>query len=298
MPKSRHLWFKFYPGDWLGDNKLQACSFEAIGLWANLVAVMAQDGVPYGHLSLDGGTMSGEMMTVVVRKPEEEWREPLQELIDQDVLSQTDDGIIYSRRLVRDHKVSLQKQKWGRQGGNPALKKPQPQPEDKVEDKPAPAKKAKPRSDSDSGSNSSSDSVSEKKPPPRKPPQSNPNAPDAKPDPDAPVFWGDSIRGLWNDWRNDPQRQWGNDPTTAPSGQGMRNLKNLAKEGWSPESLETAARRYLSTKEDLQNPEFLKNFSNFWGKDRYFEEFARADWRPPKKALAERPLNDPERVYD
>ena len=51
--------FQFYPGDWLRDPALRACSLAARGLWADVLCYMHQ-GAPYGHLALpstmkDGG---------------------------------------------------------------------------------------------------------------------------------------------------------------------------------------------------------------------------------------------------
>ena len=42
--------FQFYPGDWLHDTGLRACSLAARGLWIDIVCFMHQ-AEPYGHLT-------------------------------------------------------------------------------------------------------------------------------------------------------------------------------------------------------------------------------------------------------
>jgi hypothetical protein len=41
---------QFYPGDWLNDAALRACSLAARGLWKDMNCIMHQ-GHPYGHLT-------------------------------------------------------------------------------------------------------------------------------------------------------------------------------------------------------------------------------------------------------
>lgn len=93
--------FQWYPGDWLRDANLRICSAGARSLWIDMLCLMHQ-AKPYGHLVFNGkalepaqlGRMIGESTKDVVR-----W---LKELEDAGVPSRNADGIIYSRRMVKD----------------------------------------------------------------------------------------------------------------------------------------------------------------------------------------------------
>ena len=133
----------FYPSDWLGDTALSRCSISAQGLWMRLLCI-AHEGEPYGHVSqipsdnpppdpddpievygyavdiaekaIKNGTLTGaaQQKRLVIQS--------LVELIQKGVLSFTENGTIYSRRMVRDyHKKITARQNGSRSSGNPAL---------------------------------------------------------------------------------------------------------------------------------------------------------------------------------
>jgi len=112
--------FQFYPSDWLRDTALRSCSTGARGLWMDMICFM-HEGSPYGHLkvgdkvilSFNLSRMVGETLDVV-----EGW---LEELSTAGVYETTDEGVIYSKRMIRDENLRQIRAAGGSKGGNPAL---------------------------------------------------------------------------------------------------------------------------------------------------------------------------------
>jgi hypothetical protein len=117
----RHVWFKFFPGDWQGDELLPLCSMAARGLLTELLCVMHK-AVPYGHLVVNGKVPSDAELSRLVRTSPAELRRLRSELLDRGVLSRADDGTIFSRRMVRKGRQSAIGQETGKLGGNPRLR--------------------------------------------------------------------------------------------------------------------------------------------------------------------------------
>jgi hypothetical protein len=112
--------FQFYPSDWLRDTALRSCSAGARGLWMDMICFM-HEGSPYGHLKVGDkvilafnlSRMVGETLDVV-----EGW---LDELSTAGVYQTTDEGVIYSKRMIRDENLRQIRAAGGSKGGNPAL---------------------------------------------------------------------------------------------------------------------------------------------------------------------------------
>ena len=112
--------FQFYPSDWLRDTALRSCSTGARGLWMDMICFM-HEGEPYGHLKVKDkviltanlSRMVGETLDVV-----EGW---LLELFQAGVYDTTENGVIFSKRMVRDENLRQQRAAGGIKGGNPAL---------------------------------------------------------------------------------------------------------------------------------------------------------------------------------
>lgn len=114
-------WVKWNFDKWRGDEGLRMCSLAARGLWIDLLSVM-HGCDPYGHLAIKGRAPSNrQIASLVGMTSEKEVGELLLELEDNGVLSRTDDGIIYSRRLVRDNASRQKGKAYGSMGGNPML---------------------------------------------------------------------------------------------------------------------------------------------------------------------------------
>lgn len=76
----------------------------------DLLAI-AHEGDPPGHVTINGRPPTTRQLSVIVGVSEREMTRLLGELEDAGVFSRTEDGTIYSRRMVRDHAKSLEGQK-------------------------------------------------------------------------------------------------------------------------------------------------------------------------------------------
>lgn len=103
-PMSKRPAFQFYPGDWRNDPGLRLCSMAARGLWMDMLCLM-HEGEPYGHLTVLGRAMTPEALAKLVGESAAAVKRWLNELQSNDVCSLTDDGLIYSRRMVRDEQL-------------------------------------------------------------------------------------------------------------------------------------------------------------------------------------------------
>ena len=118
---ANHRFIKFWPQDWQNDVALNSCTISARGLWITLICVM-HDADPYGHLVVNGKTLTTQHIARISRVSEKEATKLLAELEEAGVFSRTDDGVIYSRRMVRDWQYEIKHRTFGKQGGNPSLK--------------------------------------------------------------------------------------------------------------------------------------------------------------------------------
>lgn len=96
--------FQFYPSDWRKDTALQFCSLAARGLWVEMMCI-AHECDPYGYLVVNGRPMTTAHIGRLVGIAERECSRLLTELFDAGVPSKTDEGVIFSRRMVRDEEI-------------------------------------------------------------------------------------------------------------------------------------------------------------------------------------------------
>lgn len=130
MAEAARRWMKFWPADWHGDKALRTCSVGARGLWIDLIC-MAHEGTPYGHVTINGKGANNRQIGAVTGISEKEAAKLISELEDAGVFSRTEEGTIYSRRMVKDHKASLEGKAWvekryANKEGNGADDKPPP----------------------------------------------------------------------------------------------------------------------------------------------------------------------------
>lgn len=119
-PKDKQPWFKFYPSDWRGDAKLRMCSISARGLWTEMLCVM-HEAEPYGHLMIEGKPVVNRQIAALAGISVAECGKLMCELESAGVYSRTDDKIIFSRRMVRDHEKAVKDRQNGKGGGNPKI---------------------------------------------------------------------------------------------------------------------------------------------------------------------------------
>lgn len=95
-------WMKFYPRDWRGDQSLRAVSVAARGLWIECLCIM-HEAKPYGHLVLNGKPVEGDVLARMTGVPVDEVSALMAELRQAGVLSVTSRGVVFSRRMTKDH---------------------------------------------------------------------------------------------------------------------------------------------------------------------------------------------------
>ena len=93
----------FYPRDWLVDPNLNSCSLCAQGLWIRMLCYMWES-EKRGYLMVGNKALHTEQIVRLIGagNPEDEVLHWLKELEDAGVYSVTDEGVIYSRRMVDD----------------------------------------------------------------------------------------------------------------------------------------------------------------------------------------------------
>ena len=95
-------WCPFYPRDWMGDMQLRGCSYAARGLWAEMLCIMAM-AERRGYLVVNDRPLidPAELARLTSGRPEDV-RQLLAELEVARVFSRDENGVIYSRRIVRE----------------------------------------------------------------------------------------------------------------------------------------------------------------------------------------------------
>lgn len=106
---------QFYVKDYRDDASLRLCSLAARGLWIEMICIMHM-AERYGHLVAGGKAVSAQGLARLVGADSSQVTELLQELADNQIYSVTSDGVIFSRRMVRDEQVRLKRANGGQAG--------------------------------------------------------------------------------------------------------------------------------------------------------------------------------------
>jgi len=113
---------KFYPGDWMKDPALRACSYAAKGLWADMLCLM-HEAPNRGFLQhASGDPISASQLARMTGGGVDEVAGLLNELQAAGVYSCSKADAIFSRRMVREEQDRQVAVSNGKLGGNPALK--------------------------------------------------------------------------------------------------------------------------------------------------------------------------------
>jgi hypothetical protein len=114
--------FQFYPGDWMKDPAVRSLTPQARGVWMDLLCLMFES-PRRGHLEYKNGKpMSVEQLSRILGIAPEPLQAILTELEEAVVFSRTEQGTIYSRRMVRDEAYRKCRAEAGKLGGNPVLR--------------------------------------------------------------------------------------------------------------------------------------------------------------------------------
>lgn len=122
----RNPWMKFYPADWRSDVALRSCSPGARGIWIDLIGLM-HEAEPYGFLVINGVKPSVSALSRLLNVHHKTLIAALKELLEHGVYSVDSEGVIYSRRMVRDREKAIEDQENGRKGGNPNVVQSRPE---------------------------------------------------------------------------------------------------------------------------------------------------------------------------
>lgn len=117
----KHWYWKFEPDKWLSDERLRSCSWAARGLWITMLSLMSKN-IRVGYLSAGERPLTPELLARMVGGSVEEVEPLVQELRDAGVSETSEDGCIFSRKMVRDHDDYIRFRTEGKKGGNPSLK--------------------------------------------------------------------------------------------------------------------------------------------------------------------------------
>ncbi|MEM9372611.1 MAG: hypothetical protein AAGA55_03125, partial [Planctomycetota bacterium] len=139
--------FQFYPGDWLKDPALRLCTPAARGAWIDMLCLMFES-EDRGHLITNGQAWTiADIARAIGCQPKS-----VRELIAKGVARESEAGVIFSPRMVRDAKVAKARSEAGSKGGSPILLK---QNGSKHEAGPEQSAKQRPTPSSSSSSSSS-----------------------------------------------------------------------------------------------------------------------------------------------
>lgn len=116
----RQPWMKWYPADWRAETALRMCRRAARSFWVDLIGLM-HESHRYGYLLINGVRPTTEQLARATGDSEREVRTWLDELGNAGVYSKTEDGVIYSRRMVRDYLKAQHDSENGKLGGNRKL---------------------------------------------------------------------------------------------------------------------------------------------------------------------------------
>ena len=115
MEKEKLPAIHLYIGDWLRDH-IADCSLAAQGLWLRIMFIM-HDSERYGYLCRDSLSIPLESIARRCGCTPDQFNTLFAELTSAGVPSKTPEGIIYSRRMVRDAEIRQIRSKSGKQGG-------------------------------------------------------------------------------------------------------------------------------------------------------------------------------------
>jgi hypothetical protein len=108
-------WMKFYPSDWRADPKLRSCEPLSRYVWLEMIGLM-HEAEPYGHLMFAGKAMPPAKLARLIGMDLAEVDSAIDDLELNAVLSRREDGVIFSRRMIRDEAKHQKASNFGKKG--------------------------------------------------------------------------------------------------------------------------------------------------------------------------------------
>jgi hypothetical protein len=109
--------FQFYPGDWMNDLNLRQCSPVTRAVWVDLLCLM-HEGEPYGHLATATGKLEIPWLANRLGMRVSALLSSIKELEKYGVSSVNTNGFMYSRRMVRDELLRIERTEYGKLSTN------------------------------------------------------------------------------------------------------------------------------------------------------------------------------------
>lgn len=108
-------YIQFYCRDWMGEQGLQRLGYSERGLWIELICLMAT-GDRYGYLTNGGKPLTVSEIARLTRGDPKEVKQLLDHLLQQNVYSVDEQGVIFSRRMVHDEHIRQVRAEAGKAG--------------------------------------------------------------------------------------------------------------------------------------------------------------------------------------
>lgn len=120
----KNPWVKWWWSDWFSDTGVRSVSLAARGLWADMLGIMSRS-PRFGYLEkieeINGELVTKQIDSKTIAKISEESEKTVDELIRElgrhGVYSKTESGIIFCRRMAREHDIAKKREAAGRIGG-------------------------------------------------------------------------------------------------------------------------------------------------------------------------------------
>ena len=114
--EDKNPWIKWFWQDWQREEGLRLASLAAKGLWVEMLCIMSGS-TRKGFLLIGDKPVPSKDLADLTHTPESEIITLTKELRRRGVFSETDENIIFNRRMAREAALSEAKAKAGRLGG-------------------------------------------------------------------------------------------------------------------------------------------------------------------------------------
>lgn len=114
-------WWKFNANDWLADSRLQLVGLAEKGLLIHMLCLMHQS-ENRGVLETNGVPWSVEEIAHSCHERVQKVRKLCSTLVQKGIISCSESGAFYSKRMVEDTTQIQRQSEFGKMGGNPTLK--------------------------------------------------------------------------------------------------------------------------------------------------------------------------------
>lgn len=125
MTRDKKPYYRWYPGDLRRDLAVQSCEWDIRAVWREMLDLM-HDGEPRGYLTAGGVPIAtGKELSIAIGGgiPAALCQRAIVTLKAKKVCGVTDEGVMFSRRMVRDEAVDKVRGEGGSKGGRKVTSK-------------------------------------------------------------------------------------------------------------------------------------------------------------------------------